>query len=69
MEYVGLAKLVSEGLDIMGKGGIYLAPGNLPKGGSVVEPAVALLFNNIRLIGMTNHIFTGYMPQMERIQR
>ena len=51
------------------KGGIYLEPGNFAETGEVsLSPHRHFCSKNIRLIGMTNHPFTGYTPSMELMQ-
>lgn len=70
IECAGIAEVVPEGLDMTRKGGIYLEPGNFAETGEVsLSPHRHFCSKNIRLIGMTNHPFTGYTPSMELMQR
>ena len=70
VECAGIAEVVPEGLDMTRKGGIYLEPGNFAETGEVsLSPHRHFCSKNIRLIGMTNHPFTGYTPSMELMQR
>ena len=58
-----IAEVVPEGLDMTRKGGIYLEPGNFAETREVsLSPHRHFCSKNIRLIGMTNHPFTGYTP-------
>ena len=70
MECAGVAEVVVERLDMTRKGGIYLGAGNFTETGEVsLSPHRHFCSKNIRLIGMTNHPFTGYIPSMELIER
>ena len=52
------------------KGGIYIEAGNFVETGQVaLSPHRHLCAKNIRLIGITNHPFTGYTPSMALMQR
>ena len=70
VECAGIAEVVPEGLDMLCKGGIYIEVGNFVETGEVsLSPHRHFCSKNIRLIGMTNHPFTGYTPSMELMQR
>ncbi len=52
------------------KGGIYIEAGNFVDAGDVtISPHRHLCAKNVRLIGMTNHPFTGYTPSLRMMQR
>ncbi|MEM7537334.1 MAG: zinc-binding dehydrogenase [Chloroflexota bacterium] len=70
VECAGVAEAVPEGLDMTRKGGTYIEAGNFVETGEVrLSPHRHFCAKNIRLIGMTNHPFTGYTPSMELLQR
>jgi threonine dehydrogenase-like Zn-dependent dehydrogenase len=66
VECVGIPEVVPEGLEMLRKGGIYVEAGNFVDMGEVsLSPHRHLCSKNVRLIGMTNHPFTGYTPSMK----
>lgn len=70
VECAGIAEVVPEGLEMLRKGGVYIEAGNFVETGEVsLSPHRHFCSKNIRLIGMTNHPFTGYTPSMELMQR
>ncbi len=70
VECAGVAEAVPEGLEMLRKGGIYIEAGNFVETGEVsLSPHRHFCAKNIRLIGMTNHPFTGYTPSLELMQR
>jgi threonine dehydrogenase-like Zn-dependent dehydrogenase len=69
-ECVGLAQVVPEGLDMLRTGGTYIEAGNFVDTGEVLlSPHRHLCAKNVRLIGITNHPFTGYTPSMKLIEK
>jgi threonine dehydrogenase-like Zn-dependent dehydrogenase len=70
VECVGKPEVVVEGLEMLRKGGTYVEAGNFVETGSItISPHRHLCAKNVRLIGMTNHPFTGYTPSMQMMQR
>jgi threonine dehydrogenase-like Zn-dependent dehydrogenase len=70
VECVGKAEVIVEGLEMLRKGGTYVEAGNFVETGDVtISPHRHLCAKNVRLIGMTNHPFTGYTPSLEMMQR
>jgi L-iditol 2-dehydrogenase len=70
VECAGIAEVVPEGLEMLRKGGVYVEAGNFVETGEVsLSPHRHFCSKNIRLIGMTNHPFTGYTPSLELMQR
>lgn len=70
VECAGIAEVVPEGLEMLRKGGVYIEAGNFVETGEVsLSPHRHFCSKNIRLIGMTNHPFTGYTPSMEMMWR
>jgi threonine dehydrogenase-like Zn-dependent dehydrogenase len=66
VECVGIPEVVPEGLEMLRKGGIFVEAGNFVDTGEVsISPHRHLCSKNVRLIGMTNHPFTGYTPSMQ----
>jgi threonine dehydrogenase-like Zn-dependent dehydrogenase len=70
VECVGQPQVVVEGLEMLRKGGVYIEAGNFVDMGDItLSPHRHLCAKNVRLIGMTNHPFTGYTPSMRMLQR
>ena len=70
VECAGVPEAVPEGLEMLRKGGVYVEAGNFVDTGEVLlNPHRHLCAKNVRLIGMTNHPFTGYTPSMALMQR
>ena len=70
VECAGIAEVVPEGLDMLRKGGIYVEAGNFVETGEVsLSPHRHFCSKNVRLIGMTNHPFTGYTSSMEMMHK
>ena len=69
-ECAGIADVVPEGIEMLRKGGFYIEAGNFVEMGEVsLSPHRHFCSKNIRLIGMTNHPFTGYTPSMKMMQK
>lgn len=69
-ECAGVAHAVPEGLEMVRKGGVYVEAGNFVDTGEVaLNPHRHFCARNIRLIGMTNHPFTGYTPSLRLLER
>ncbi len=69
-ECAGVASAVPVGLDMLRKGGVYVEAGNFADTGEIaLNPHRHLCAKNVRLIGMTNHPFTGYTPSMALMER
>ena len=70
VECAGVPEAILEGLEMLRKGGTYIEAGNFVETGEVsLSPHRHFCAKNVRLIGMTNHPFTGYTPSMELMQR
>jgi L-iditol 2-dehydrogenase len=70
VECTGVAEVVPEGIEMLRKGGYYIEAGNFVEAGEVtLSPHRHLCSKNIRLIGISNHPFTGYTPSMEMMKR
>jgi L-iditol 2-dehydrogenase len=70
VECAGVAEAVQEGLEMVRRGGFYIVAGNFVDTGDIsINPHRHLVAKNIRLIGMTNHPFTGYAPSMRLLSR
>lgn len=70
VECAGVAQAVPEGLEMVRKGGVYVEAGNFVDTGEVaLNPHRHFCSRNIRLLGMTNHPFTGYTPSLELMRR
>ena len=70
LECAGVPAAVVEGLDLLRKGGTYIEAGNFTDTGEVsFNPHRLLCAKNVRLIGVTNHPYTGYGPSMRLMGR
>ncbi|NQS88292.1 zinc-binding dehydrogenase [Patescibacteria group bacterium] len=70
VECVGIPEVVREGIEMLRKGGMYFEVGNYVETGTVsLSPHRHMLAKSIRLIGMTNHPYTGYGPTLKLIER
>ncbi len=70
VECVGIAQVVLEGLEMLRTGGTYIEAGNFVETGEVaLSPHRHLCAKNVRLIGITNHPFTGYTPSMKLMDK
>jgi threonine dehydrogenase-like Zn-dependent dehydrogenase len=70
VECAGTAEAVPEGLDLLRKGGTYIIAGNFVDTGDIaINPHRQLCAKNVRLLGITNHPFTGYTPSMNLMLR
>jgi len=70
VECTGVAEAIPEGLRMGRRGATYLVAGVFADVGDVaINPHRDLLANQIRLIGLTNHPPTGYVPSMRLLAR
>jgi L-iditol 2-dehydrogenase len=66
VECAGVPEVVVEGIEMLRKGGMYFEVGNYVEMGTIsISPHRHLLAKCIRLIGMTNHPYTGYGPTLK----
>ncbi len=69
-ECVGIPTVVPEGLEMLRTGGTYIEAGNFCDTGEVsISPHRHLCAKNVRLMGITNHPFTGYTPSMKMLHK
>ena len=70
MECAGSPKVIIEGIEMLRQGGTYLEAGNFVETGTVeINPSRHLCCKNIRLVGMVNNCYTGYLPSIKMLQR
>jgi threonine dehydrogenase-like Zn-dependent dehydrogenase len=70
LECAGVPEAVVEGLEMLRKGGTYVEAGNFADTGDIAfNPHRLLCAKNVRLIGVTNHPYTGYGPCMRLMER
>lgn len=70
VECAGLAQVVIEGIEMLRKGGTFIEVGNFVDTGTVsINPHQHLCAKNIRLIGMTNLAYTGFVPAIKLLRR
>ena len=70
LECAGVPEAVTEGLELLRKCGTYIEAGNFADTGEVpFNPHRLLCAKNVRLIGVTNHPFTGYGSSMDLIEK
>lgn len=70
IECAGVPEVVKEGIEALRKGGMYFEVGNYVETGEIfLSPHRHMLAKSVRLIGMTNHPFTGYGPTLELMKR
>jgi L-iditol 2-dehydrogenase len=65
----GLPKSLIEGIEMLRKGGTFIEVGSfVDKGEIPVNPHRHLCSKNIRLIGMTNLAYVGYLPVLRMMK-
>lgn len=70
LECAGVPEAVVEGLEMLRKCGTYIEAGNFADTGEVsFNPHRLLCAKNVRLIGVTNHPFTGYYAAMRLMEK
>ena len=69
VECVGRPHVVSEGISMLRKAGMYLETGNFVDCGPAEVSINEICTKNIRVIGMSNNAYTGYRPSMEMMVR
>ncbi len=70
MDCAGVPEALPEGLEMARKGATYLEPGAFVEMGTVpISPHRHLCSKSIRLIGVTNHPYTGYGPALQLLER
>jgi len=68
-ECTGVSSVVSEGLEMIRKCGVYLEAGHFVDVGETNINMHKVCAKNIRIVGMNNHAVTGYRPTMEMMLR
>jgi threonine dehydrogenase-like Zn-dependent dehydrogenase len=69
IDCAGAPSALAEGLDIARKGGTYLETGAYVETGTAeISPHRHLCSKSIRLIGSTNHPYTGYGPALKLLE-
>jgi L-iditol 2-dehydrogenase len=69
IECAGVPQAVIEGIEMLRKGGTFLEVGHFVDVGEIkINPHRHLCAKNIRLIGMTNLAFTGYIPTINLLR-
>jgi len=70
VDCAGVPAALPEGLDLARKGATYIETGAFVDAGSVeINPHRHLCSKSIRLIGATNHSYTGYGPALKLLER
>ena len=70
VECAGEPEAFPEGIDMTRKAGVYLVVGNFVDTGRTVEiKPQNLCAKNIRVLGVSNHPITGYVPTLRMMQR
>ena len=70
VECTGLPQSLTEGIEMLRKGGTFIEVGNFVDTGEVtINPHRHLCSKNIRLIGMTNLAYTGFIPSLKLMSR
>ncbi|MGI6176024.1 MAG: zinc-binding dehydrogenase [Christensenellales bacterium] len=69
IECVGRPEVIPEGLDMVRVAGLYIEPGNFVDCGPIPISPHLICSKSIRIMGMSNHSFTGYKPSMEMMLR
>lgn len=66
VECAGVPSVVTEGLEVLRKGGTFVEVGHFVDVGDIqINPHRHLCAKNLRLIGLTNLAYTGFVPSME----
>jgi L-iditol 2-dehydrogenase len=70
IDCAGVPEALPEGLEMARKGATYIEPGAFVEMGTVpISPHRHLCSKSIRLIGVTNHPYTGYGPALKLLER
>jgi threonine dehydrogenase-like Zn-dependent dehydrogenase len=70
VDCAGVPAALVEGLEMARKGGAYLETGAYVETGTAqISPHRHLCSKSIRLIGSTNHPYTGYGPALKLLER
>ena len=69
IECVGYPAAFPEGLEMIRRGGMYILEGLFVDVGEVPVNPHVLVSKSLRLIGLSNHPFTGYGPSMDLMLR
>ena len=70
VDCAGVPAALPEGLELARKGATYIETGAFVDAGSVeINPHRHLCSKSIRLIGATNHAYTGYGPALKLLER
>ncbi|MFQ5793979.1 MAG: zinc-binding dehydrogenase [Candidatus Bipolaricaulia bacterium] len=70
VECAGVAEAILEGLEMARRGGMYIVAGVFADVGEVmINPHRHLAARGIRLIGLTNHPPTAYLPSLKLIEK
>ena len=70
VDCAGVPAALPEGLELARKGATYIETGAFVDAGSVeINPHRHLCAKSIRLIGATNHAYTGYGPALKLLER
>ena len=69
VDCAGVPSVVPEGLEMLRKGGTYIECGAFVEMGTVpISPHRHLCSKSVRLIGMTNHPYTGYDAMLRQLE-
>ncbi len=69
VDCAGIPAVVPEGLEMLRKGGTYIECGAFVEMGTVpISPHRHLCSKSVRLIGMTNHPYTGYDAMLRQLE-
>jgi len=69
IECVGYPEAVPEALNMIRRGGMYLLEGVFVNMGDIALNPHLIVSKGLRLIGLSNHPFTGYGPSMDLLLR
>jgi L-iditol 2-dehydrogenase len=69
IECVGYPEAFPEGLDMIRRGGMYILEGMFVDVGEIPINPHVLVSKSLRVIGLSNHPFTGYRPSMDLMLR
>ena len=69
IECVGYPEAFPEGIEMIRRGGMYLLEGMFVDLGEIPVNPHLLVSKSLRLIGLSNHPFTGYGPSMDLMLR
>jgi L-iditol 2-dehydrogenase len=69
IECVGFPEAVPEALNLIRRGGMYILEGVFVDMGDITFNPHLIVSKSLRLIGLSNHPFTGYRPSMELMMR